>query len=275
MAKLFKPHFTTGEFAKLCGVNKRTLFHYDDIELFQPAIKDKNGYRFYSYNQVKVFFIISIFKELNVPLKQIKKYLDERTPELMLNLSKTKINEIDKEIERLNYVKYSLQGGISYILQGLQVDFTKIFIEEQDEEKLILSELIDYETKDSIKSLMDFLDFEYNTSSMETSFAGKILTKERILNQSYDDVDYFYVKTTSIEPNTKITIKSKGLYAVSYHRGDYEMIGKTYENMLAFLKRNNLEMNGFAYEEFLIDEICVKSVDDYVTRITMDIKLCN
>ncbi|MNP77799.1 hypothetical protein D3C76_1753010 [compost metagenome] len=50
------------------------------------------------------------------------------------------------------------------------------------------------------------------------------------------------------------------------------MIGKTYENMLAFLKRNNFEMKGFAYEEFLIDEICVKNVDDYVTRITMDIK---
>ena len=33
MRKDLQKYFTTGKFAKLCGVNKRTLFHYDDIGL--------------------------------------------------------------------------------------------------------------------------------------------------------------------------------------------------------------------------------------------------
>ncbi|WP_374043130.1 MerR family DNA-binding transcriptional regulator [uncultured Clostridium sp.] len=32
----FRKYYSTGEFAELCGVNKKTLFHYDDIDLLKP-----------------------------------------------------------------------------------------------------------------------------------------------------------------------------------------------------------------------------------------------
>ena len=38
-------YFTTGEFAEILGVKKHTLFHYDEIGLFSPAVKEENGYR--------------------------------------------------------------------------------------------------------------------------------------------------------------------------------------------------------------------------------------
>ena len=48
-------YFTTGEFARITGVTKHTLFHYDDIGLFSPEIKQDNGYRYYSVGQLEVF----------------------------------------------------------------------------------------------------------------------------------------------------------------------------------------------------------------------------
>ena len=41
-------YVTTGEFAKLAGVSKDTLFHYEKIGLFKPEIVCKNEYRYYS-----------------------------------------------------------------------------------------------------------------------------------------------------------------------------------------------------------------------------------
>ena len=35
-----KKNFSTGEFAKLCGVSKQTLIYYDKIGLFKPDYKD-------------------------------------------------------------------------------------------------------------------------------------------------------------------------------------------------------------------------------------------
>ena len=37
-----KKYFSTGEFAKLCKVHKKTLFHYDDIDLFKAIANEKN-----------------------------------------------------------------------------------------------------------------------------------------------------------------------------------------------------------------------------------------
>ena len=34
-------YFTTGEFARILGVKKHTLFHYDQIGLFSPALKEE------------------------------------------------------------------------------------------------------------------------------------------------------------------------------------------------------------------------------------------
>ena len=55
MQKFDTPCIKTGDFAKLCGTNKRTLFHYDEIGLFSPAYTDEKGYRFYSETQCDVF----------------------------------------------------------------------------------------------------------------------------------------------------------------------------------------------------------------------------
>lgn len=41
---------TTKEFAKLCGVEKRTLFFYDEIDLLKPARILPNGYREYDFS---------------------------------------------------------------------------------------------------------------------------------------------------------------------------------------------------------------------------------
>ena len=43
-----KQYFTTGEFAKICEIEKHVLFYYDQIGLLQPAFVDENNYRYYS-----------------------------------------------------------------------------------------------------------------------------------------------------------------------------------------------------------------------------------
>ncbi len=41
MEKKSELYFTTGEFARILGVRKHTLFHYDEIGLFSPALKER------------------------------------------------------------------------------------------------------------------------------------------------------------------------------------------------------------------------------------------
>ena len=75
-------YIKTGEFAKLVGVTKHTLFYYDKIGLFSPEIKLENGYRFYSFDQLDVFDVIQTLRELDVSLEEIQRiYESEKSKE--------------------------------------------------------------------------------------------------------------------------------------------------------------------------------------------------
>ena len=76
-------YLTTGQFAALCKANKKTLFYYDEIGLFCPAVTDSNGYRYYSVFQLDKFALITSLKNLGMELKEIQSYLEcEQVEEL-------------------------------------------------------------------------------------------------------------------------------------------------------------------------------------------------
>ena len=82
-----KMYFSTGEFAKLAGVSKHTLFYYDEIGLLSPEIKNKeNGYRYYSAAQLDILDVIYVLRELDMTLEEIQEYMQNRTPEQFLEL---------------------------------------------------------------------------------------------------------------------------------------------------------------------------------------------
>lgn len=273
MNKNSQNYFSTGEFAKLCDVNKRTLFHYNDIGLFCPAFTDENGYRYYSHHQLDVFLIISILRELKVPLKEIKTYLDERTPEQLLDLSKQKISEINKEIDKLSYMKYLLEETITFTNKGMNAPCDEFIVEEQEEEYMICSALLkDENNKDYIAWICEYKNFMNSTQTKDISFIGTMLSKENIVRGNYNYYSYFFSKTSNKNMIPSIAVKPKGMYAVAYHHGSYETTYKTYNKLLDFLEKKHLRVSGFAYEEYLIDELAEKNENDYITQITVSVE---
>ncbi len=75
MQKFEKYYYTTGEFAKLAKLHKKTLHYYDEIGLFRPSYVHENGYRYYSAAQFDRLALILTLRDLGVALKDIKAYL--------------------------------------------------------------------------------------------------------------------------------------------------------------------------------------------------------
>lgn len=66
---------STGDFAKLAGITKRTLFHYDKIGLFSPRTITENGTRKYSKDQVTPIQLIKILQNAGISLNELKQKL--------------------------------------------------------------------------------------------------------------------------------------------------------------------------------------------------------
>ncbi len=72
-----KYFLTSGEFAKMNGINKRTLHYYNDIGLFRPEMIDENGYHYYSRFQAVQLEMILIFRRLGLSIEEIRTYTDD------------------------------------------------------------------------------------------------------------------------------------------------------------------------------------------------------
>ena len=67
---------TVNEVSKLTGVSIRTLQYYDTIGLLKPIEYTESGYRLYDDTSLERLQQILLFKELEFPLKEIKKIID-------------------------------------------------------------------------------------------------------------------------------------------------------------------------------------------------------
>jgi DNA-binding transcriptional MerR regulator len=68
---------TIGEFSRVTHLSVKALRHYDDVGLLQPADVDaSSGYRHYASAQVPIAHVIRRFRDLDMPLEQIRAVLE-------------------------------------------------------------------------------------------------------------------------------------------------------------------------------------------------------
>ena len=113
--------------SEISGVSVRTLHHYDEIGLLSP-LKDENGYRYYSEEDMSVLQSILFYKYLGFSLKQIKELLTKGDSELLTHLKNQLIlmqDEKQKLLTLINTLKKTIDSYERRITRklALSIDF--------------------------------------------------------------------------------------------------------------------------------------------------------
>ncbi|MBS6195851.1 MAG: MerR family transcriptional regulator [Clostridiales bacterium] len=94
---------TVKEISELTGISIRTLRYYDEIGVLKPAKVTDAGYRLYDDNSLKKLRQIMFFRELEVPLSEIKAIMGNaensnrkilETQKMMLEMKRNHLNGI-------------------------------------------------------------------------------------------------------------------------------------------------------------------------------------
>lgn len=94
---------TVKEVSELTGISIRTLRYYDEIDLLKPAKVTEAGYRLYDESSLKKLRQIMFFRELEVPLSEIKVIMKDsesdnrkilETQKMMLEMKRNRLNGI-------------------------------------------------------------------------------------------------------------------------------------------------------------------------------------
>lgn len=281
MHKLNNPCIKTGEFAQLCNTNKRTLFYYDEIGLFSPTYTDKNGYRYYSENQCDVFFTISCLRDLGMPLKEIKEYITHRNPDKLKEILTEQHNKIQTEQERLRWMDQVILTKLSLVDLSksleLQNSLSSVTLEDLPEEYFIVSPRIDTDDHDIIvRTIYEHIGYLSHHHLNCGHPYGAIQPCSALLEGRFDYYAYFCTRVMGIQGEEAKSdsrhpyfIKPAGKYAVTYLTGDYYDSEKAYQRIFDFVKKNELKLGDFSYKEAVLDEIAVKTEDEYLTKISI------
>ena len=70
--------YTINKLARLAVVSTRTLRYYDEFGLLSPVRMSSNGYRVYGQNEIDRLQQILFYRELSVPLEEIKRIMSSK-----------------------------------------------------------------------------------------------------------------------------------------------------------------------------------------------------
>ncbi|MCP1123255.1 MerR family transcriptional regulator [Bacillus sp. AFS018417] len=272
---LLNQRFTIGEMAKMHNIPESTLRYYDEKGIFHPAIVDsQTNYRYYTIDQFSMLDTIKFLRQLNIPLKEIKRYIDERTPEFALGLLKKQEEMLLKKQREIEYTLAKIKHKIHLMQEAVQTDANNVFFTELPKRKITSLPITPNVTDDMFEYYIHSL--QKNMKQVDNSlFSGDIgvtVAKEALLQhdfQAYNSVfillDYmpFQIATSNVI--------EEGIYACAYHHGPYEETGKTYKRLLLAIEKDGYEICGDAIELALIDWSVTSNQEEQVTEIQIPV----
>lgn len=271
-----KQYFTTGEFARICGIEKHVLFYYDEIDLLKPAFINENGYRYYSSYQYDTFTVISLLKNLGMPLQEIKLYLQQRSPSLFLSLLEEKSRDIRSEIARLEKTYQYVSSMRQQTADAVNSEKDRIEIVFRPETQILCSRSPENDPLDFGMYAREYTEFCDENNLSKEHHIGTILKLGP--DSSFDPSHfaalytvYFIRENMAKKGKSALITMRKGPYLTVYHQGDYPSLSSVYREIFRFIGKNRLKPGRFIYEEYILSDVAVQSPKEYVTRIFMEI----
>lgn len=219
--------------------------------------------------QLDVFWVIHSLRQLNFPIKSLENYLEEPSPNSLIELSKNQLKKVDEEIDKLKRIRCLLNNIIKQSEEALSASIGEIIFKNLEKEYVIFSDKTALEGDTSTEEWSNYYDeFLSKINFKRPSYIGSIIDKNDLTSGRFGRIDRLFVKTDK----KSNMIKPSGLYAVTYYKGNYELIVDFYKEFMKKLKEQGFTVYGDAYEEYLLNVLSTQNTSDFVTKISVEVK---
>ena len=256
------------------GISRQTLIYYDRIGLFKPMRVPGNNYRLYSRSQINVISLISMLGEMGVPLKEIKKAVDNISPDTAVEILKKQRAEAEEKLRRLKMLENMIGLRIEQIALGKAISDKPMppfsLTELKEDIPLYIGAPVNCPLTDIEDDFIISFYAECEKRGFPLIFSGgQIKSKENITAGRTDIISNMcFALNDEAYANSSIP---KGLYATGYVYGDYGNTEDIYRRMLPMIEENGMEIIGSAYEEYLLDELSESDPARFVMRVMIQV----
>jgi DNA-binding transcriptional MerR regulator/effector-binding domain-containing protein len=269
---------TIGEFSNICRVSTKTLRYYAEIGLILPdEINPKNGYRYYSIDQLERMLLINRLKDYCFSLEEIKLILDseEQIDEVLFTALNKKKKEIAVKVQKFEDIMHQIDSDISNLRNGKSI---MSYMESID------VRLVEIPMMYLLSIRKNVLEHEFS-EEYGTCF-GQLFRKmeEKKLTAAAPPMVLFHGdEYTPFGLDTEFAIPIKeyatgtrdfcpGLCLKTVVQGSYLQLSSVYARQIEWAEREGYENSNALYEVYVTDPTEVSKESELVTEVYYPVK---
>lgn len=263
--------YRIGVFAQMNKVTVKTLHHYDEIGILNPAhVDEQNGYRYYTSDQLPTLHRILALRRIGFSLEEIRQVIVEGREEQSLQKKKSelldKIADLTKQISCIeSYLSYEDTVKRHHViiksLPEVRVACMKVHLSNYGELFEKMPEMgVEMEKSGCVCAEPDYCFTLYEENEYR---------EENINARICQAITKIEQKTDRLECITFPYVEEA---ACTLHRGSYESFPESYRALVTYIERNGYEIIGTPRESY-IDGMWNKDyVADWLSELQIPVK---
>lgn len=265
-------YFSIGELAKLQNISRQTLIFYDTIGLFKPNFTDpNNGYRYYGWEQLDYLDTICILKKIGLSLNEIKTFMQTYCIDESIAALQTQMDAISAQITNLQLIHNRIQHRIKQLIKAKQIScdhLDSITMTTSQPTYLYVRKVDSPYTLDQVSLATKQCYVESNKKQLPVYMeSGAIIPYQNIINGDYTLASHVFLPIETMIDNEDIIYLPANKCITTYHQGNYESIGTSYQRIINYAKQNDVEIISNSYEFAIHDYLTTRNRDEYITQI--------
>lgn len=272
-----RQYFRIGELASLYNIPKQTLIYYDHMGLLVPAFIHENGYRYYAVQQYLILEIILNLRKLDIPIKDIKDYLEHRSTATLIRLLQKKDDECAWAIDSLSTTRTSLQEALSAIDMQKHMIINCFETVYRHAIPILLSHPVKTEKGATVSTYLKKFSRHNQKAFAKNEFrsfaTGWIIRQQDFFAQQFNHTYRYFTPIPRHLCDEMAELKPEGLYVRIHFIGTYySQVTRLYERLSDYLKRNALQPQSDIYILPIKNHWQTTSPSAYINQLSVQVK---
>jgi DNA-binding transcriptional MerR regulator len=263
-----------GRFSKICRLSVSSLRYYDELGLLRPALVDPDtSYRYYRLSQVRIAETIRLLRALDMPLDEVRHYLDEYDQPAareLLNRHQRRMEERVEEGQRILSYLRRLQGNDDYPVP-LPVRARHV---EPREILCIHACVPEQEVSGTWRALAAELHAWLTRRNVPADASVGAIFPDPVHNDDAVHMTVFVPVASPIAGEGRVAAGhiEGGMAATIMHLGPYALLDRSYEQLARWMQQHGHEMSGPPREIFLVGPTDVADPNSYETEVIWPVR---
>lgn len=262
-------YLSIGDFSRATHMTVKTLRHYHQIGLLEPAEVDPHtGYRRYTTEQLPVAQVIRRFRDLGMPLEGIQAVLAAPDLEARNERIASHLRRLEDELGRTQRAVASLRGLLTPPAPEVPANIELRSV--QATPAAAITEIVDVE--DSASWLQGALGELYGTLAAQEQDGGGQpggIYEDDVFTQHRGRVTIFVPCAEPVRPMGRVAalVVPAVELAIITHSGPHSDVDRSYATLATYVARHALAVDGPIREYYLVGRRDTADISQWRTEI--------